>query len=193
MSSHSGKFVLRIPPALHKELATKARREGLSLNVFCLHLISTAMHRSLLTVPWKDKLETVVTYLKKYHGKALLGVIVFGSRVTGEATDDSDLDLLIVLDNRIPIRRGLYRGWDRDSPQIGVGLLDPHFTHLPNHVYEAGAVWLEAATSGEIVYDPQHRIQKILMTLQQPIASGTIRRGWSHGHPYWTRNDNEKP
>lgn len=191
MSHHSGKFVLRIPPPLHKELATHAHKEGVSLNALCLQLITNALHPTN-TASWPDVLAPVINYLQTQCGKNLLGIIAFGSRITGTATEDSDLDILVVLGDKVAIRRGLYRDWDNDAPRIDDYLLDPHFTHLPKDIREVGAVWLEAATSGEIVYDPQHRIQKVLDELKQPIESGKIRRGWSHGHPYWTRSDNEK-
>lgn len=190
--SRSGKFVLRVPPPLHKELVTHAREEGLSLNALCLQLISTALHGPTGQPSWKERLETVITYLQRQYDKSLVGIVAIGSRITGNATDDSDLDLLIVLDSKISIRRGLYRDWDNDSPQLADFVLDPHFAHLPGDLSHVGAVWLEAATTAEIIYDPKNRIQKVLDELKQPIESGKIRRGWSHGHPYWTRSDDEK-
>lgn len=192
MQSHSGKFVLRVPSALHKELSTLAHKEGVSLNSLCLQLISTAIHGPEVQSSWKERLDEVITYLQKQYDKDLLGIIAFGSRITGTATETSDLDLLVVLNSNVSIRRGLYRDWDNSNPQIPVCLLDPHFTHLPSDILNAGAVWLEAATTGEIIYDPHHKIQTVLSCLKQPIESGKIRRGWSHGHPYWTRSGDEK-
>lgn len=189
--SHSGKFVLRLPPRLHKELVTHAHKEGVSLNAMCLQLITSALHPTS-TASWSDVLAPVIHYLQTHYGKNILGIIVFGSQITETATEDSDLDLLVVLSDMTAIRRGLYRDWDHNAPHIEDYLLDPHFTHLPSDIQNIGAVWLEAATSGEIVYDTQNQIQKMLIQIKQPIKSGKIRRGWSHGHPYWTRSDYEK-
>jgi predicted RNase H-like HicB family nuclease len=36
----SGQFKLRIPKALHRELAYRARQEGVSMNQYCLYLLS---------------------------------------------------------------------------------------------------------------------------------------------------------
>ena len=37
---YSGQFKLRIPKALHKALAEHARREGISMNQYCMYLLS---------------------------------------------------------------------------------------------------------------------------------------------------------
>lgn len=38
--AYSGQFKLRIPRSLHRELAEEAKREGISMNQYCLHLLS---------------------------------------------------------------------------------------------------------------------------------------------------------
>jgi predicted RNase H-like HicB family nuclease len=42
---YSGKFLLRIPKSLHRELAVRARRDGMSLNQYVGHLLSLAVGR----------------------------------------------------------------------------------------------------------------------------------------------------
>lgn len=37
---YSGQFKLRIPKELHRDLARKAKREGVSMNQYCLYLLS---------------------------------------------------------------------------------------------------------------------------------------------------------
>ncbi len=37
---YSGQFKLRIPKSLHRRLATDAKREGISMNQYCLYLLS---------------------------------------------------------------------------------------------------------------------------------------------------------
>ena len=39
-SQYSGKFVLRIPKSLHAQLASKAEKEGVSLNQYALYRLS---------------------------------------------------------------------------------------------------------------------------------------------------------
>jgi predicted RNase H-like HicB family nuclease len=39
----SGQFKLRIPKSLHKELMEKSKEEGISMNQYCLYLLSKGM------------------------------------------------------------------------------------------------------------------------------------------------------
>lgn len=45
---YSGQFKLRLPKSLHKKLAERAKREGISLNQYCVYLLSEhhALHAS---------------------------------------------------------------------------------------------------------------------------------------------------
>lgn len=40
LESYSGQFKLRIPKSLHKEIVTQAKREGISMNQYCVYLLS---------------------------------------------------------------------------------------------------------------------------------------------------------
>ena len=40
LSSYSGQFKLRIPKTLHRSLALNAKKEGISMNQYCLYLLS---------------------------------------------------------------------------------------------------------------------------------------------------------
>ena len=40
LMSYSGQFKLRIPRSLHRDLAQRARQEGISMNQYCLYLLS---------------------------------------------------------------------------------------------------------------------------------------------------------
>lgn len=40
LENYSGQFKLRIPRSLHKSLAEHARREGVSMNQYCVYLLS---------------------------------------------------------------------------------------------------------------------------------------------------------
>ena len=41
-SNYSGQFKLRIPRSLHKTLAERSRQEGISMNQYCLYLLSNS-------------------------------------------------------------------------------------------------------------------------------------------------------
>lgn len=40
LSSYSGRFKLRIPKTLHRKLVIQAKNEGVSLNQYCVYLLS---------------------------------------------------------------------------------------------------------------------------------------------------------
>ena len=40
VNEYSGQFKLRIPKSLHRELVNNARKEGVSLNQYCVYLLS---------------------------------------------------------------------------------------------------------------------------------------------------------
>ena len=40
LMDYSGQFKIRIPKSLHKSLAENARREGISMNQYCVYLLS---------------------------------------------------------------------------------------------------------------------------------------------------------
>ena len=44
--AHSGRLLLRMPPALHGELARAAEREGSSLNAYITQTLSDSLHGS---------------------------------------------------------------------------------------------------------------------------------------------------
>ena len=42
LEDYSGQFKLRIPKSLHRTLAEKSREEGISMNQYCLYLLSNS-------------------------------------------------------------------------------------------------------------------------------------------------------
>ena len=53
LNEYSGQFKLRIPKSLHKALAEHSKKEGISMNQYCLYLLSKYDESSL--VPEADK------------------------------------------------------------------------------------------------------------------------------------------
>jgi len=43
LEDYSGQFKLRLPKSLHKTLAEKSRQEGISMNQYCLYLLSSSV------------------------------------------------------------------------------------------------------------------------------------------------------
>lgn len=46
LETYSGQFKLRIPKSLHMELAEKSKEEGISMNQYCVYLLSKGICKS---------------------------------------------------------------------------------------------------------------------------------------------------
>lgn len=186
---HSGKFVIRMPPTLHQKLAKWAMQEGVSLNKVCTQLLESGLRHTHEEPAWQRAAMELLPLLQERFGGKLLGVALFGSQVSGEATARSDLDILIVLDRSIPIHRSLYRWWEEAVPYKREPERAPHFVHLPVKPRTAGSLWFEITLKHKILYQKKRCLDRIFRELQQLIDSAQIRRESVHGHPYWVWTD----
>lgn len=192
MSSVSGKFVLRIPSSLHQSLSSESKKKGLSLNQYCLEILQSRFKCNTKALqqhlPHANK---IISKLKKKLGDSFLGIVMFGSRALEEHTEDSDLDLLIVLKASASLDRSLYRWWDDQSFDLSYPI-NPHFVTLPSDTSQIGSLWLEAASSGKLILDTNNKISAFFKKIHQAIDEGLVQRSWSHGHPYWIWKNHEK-
>lgn len=176
----SGRFVLRIDPALHAALTEAAEAAGLSLNEYCARK---------LAAPGSDvtgAMVEVVTRSAVVAGAALQGLVAFGSWARGEMTTASDVDLLVVVDAGLPITRDLYRTWDREPTIQWEGHpVEPHFVHLPADPGGISGLWAEAALDGIVLFDRNLAIARWLGGVRRQIATGRMVRREAAGHRYW--------
>jgi predicted nucleotidyltransferase len=195
---YSGNFVLRVPPDFHRKLSQMASQSGESLNRFCLKKIkdSLQLHPSLSGVEQKPSFQSTLAEKLKSAGIPLIGIVMFGSTARGEARDSSDIDLLLVVDQSLPLTRKLYQIWDdcistlQTSSEISAQL-SPQFVVLPREPANAGSLWFETAIEGLIWMDTDFKIERFLAQIRMAIVRGEIRREVSHGHPYWIKNLNK--
>ena len=178
--SPSGRFVLRRPPALHATLREAADRAGLSLNEYCVRTLAA------LGPDPTGPGAAVAARAAEAFGPALVGVVLYGSWARGEATEASDIDVLVVLEPRRRVTRATYLEWDRDPLEHEGHSVEVHIVSLPRAEREPGTLWLEAALDGVAVYDRDRRVSRLLSQLRRDIAAGTITRRHAHGQPYWT-------
>lgn len=174
----SGRFVLRLDPALHEGARREAAHRGISLNAFCSQVIQSALTGS---AEYDKVFSEVIELSAKEYGSSFVGLVLFGSRARGDASELSDLDLLIVLDSKLALTRSLYRIWDRDLPEQA----SIHLSHLPSETSKAGSLWFECALDGKVVFDPSRRIKRTLSGLRDYITSGAVTRKVTHGQGYW--------
>jgi len=178
---HSGRFVLRLPPALHGALHAAAAAAGLSLNEYCVRRLATAGPG----VAVDPSAAALVQRASALAGPALVGVILYGSWARGAATAASDVDVLIVVDRTLPLTRDLYRRWDEAPVQWHGRLVDPHVVHPPR-AQVVGGVWAEAALDGVVLFERTWQLSASLGAIRRDIAAGRLVRRLVHGQPYWT-------
>ncbi|MBY0384858.1 toxin-antitoxin system HicB family antitoxin [bacterium] len=179
MSVFSGKFVLRIPAHLHKELKVNAEQHGVSLNTWILNQLERPITSS------DTFFLNLLPALNENFAHDLMGVVLFGSVVRGDHHASSDVDILIVLKPSKSIDRHLYRLWDEKIANSVPQKLEPQFVNLPPSAAIASSLWLEVAMEGKILYDKDGSVAKHLSSLREQIATGSYQRKISHGHPYW--------
>jgi predicted nucleotidyltransferase len=180
MEKPSGKFNLRVPPALHKSLKQQARQNKLSLNQWINILLSSPGEV-------KNDLAPLIDHFKDH----LRAVVLFGSTARGERGVHSDIDWLIVLSDDVPIKRSLYHDWDEGISLRLDPLISPQFVHLPKDLKHTSSLWLEVALEGEILYDPSNEVRAFLYKLKNLIANGRVQRNTSNGHSYWVRESED--
>jgi len=175
----SGKFVLRLDARLHGLLRGDARAAGASLNDWCSRTLSAPGAGGIDAAPG------VVLAIRSRLGNDLVGVIVYGSFARGELSTGSDVDLLVVLGERVPITRSLYREWEGAVPDWNGREIDLHFVHLPTAADRVSASWAEAAVCGIVLYDRALEVSRRLIGIRERIATGELVRRMSQGQPYW--------
>ena len=175
----SGTFVLRIDPRLHGLLRREAATAGASLNEWCSRTLAAPGAAGI------DAAAAVVLPLRARLGDALLGVVVYGSFARGELSTTSDVDLLVVVAERVPITRALYREWEGGVPPWDGREVDLHFVHLPDPTAAVSGSWAEAAVCGIVLYDRNLALSRRLIGIRERIAAGRLVRRMAQGQPYW--------
>ena len=117
-------------------------------------------------------------------GDALVGVLLHGSWIRGDATPTSDVDVIVVVESRVHLNRALYRTWDQQPVTWKGRPVDAHFVHPPRDETMSG-LWAEAAIDGLVLFDRGGHLAETLARVRRAIADGRIVRRVVHGQPYW--------
>lgn len=175
----SGRFVLRIEPELHAVLKEAAREAGLSLNDYCTRKLMVP--GANVAGPGAEVVERVA----RRFGPSLLGVVVYGSWVRGEAADGSDVDVLVVVDATVEVVRGLYRSWDEEPLSWEGRPVEVHFVRLPGVSEPLSGLWAEAALDGVVLFERGLVVSRRLASMRRRLVAGDVSRRRVHGQPYW--------
>lgn len=198
-SEYSGKFVVRLPLELHRKLVSEAQKRRQSLNNICVEFLSEGFKKGGQSEKIQHKYQNIISMVKNRFGQNLIGILIFGSQISGEATHSSDIDFLIVLSDKISLTRSLYHWWDETTPSESDTLpasdhetINPQFVHIPSYPHESGGLWFEVAMSHNMLWEKGKRVTKFLDALKEMIDKDQIRRYWSNGHPFWVWKKHEE-
>lgn len=196
----SGRFLLRISPALHRALRRRATDEGKSLNKYCSDVLGAVVEDATpgRSRAWQAAAAVVVARV----GEELDGVVLFGSRAHGWDGPGSDIDLLLVLREGAVLGRDRYAEWDRTLARAAEiralgAQVSPHFALLPTGppgtADGGGGLWLEAALHGVILWQRNPAVSRWIAEARELMAEGVLRRRRAHGQPYWRREGKRDP
>jgi hypothetical protein len=176
------RFLLRLPPGLQAALTQVASSAGLSLNQWCVQRLSAPG----ASAAGESGGAAAVARAAELVGGHLIGAVVYGSWVRGQASPQSDVDVLVIVDHRVRLSRDLYRRWDAAPVGWGDRRVDPHFAHLPQAPAGVGGAWAEAALDGVVMLERRGLVSQHLAAVRHEIAAGRLVRKIVHGQPYWT-------
>jgi predicted nucleotidyltransferase len=182
ISGCSGRFVLRIDPGLHAALREAARAAGSSLNEYCARKLATPFGR---LEGW-ELASQAVRRAAQVVGEDLVSVVAFGSWARTELHAESDVDILVVVDENLRLARDLYLRWDETPIQWRGRRVEPHFVHLPDPARAPLGLWAEIAIDGIILFTRDLQLPSLLVRIRHDIAAGRIIRRVVHGQSYWT-------
>jgi len=130
-------------------------------------------------------LQTLIEHLRRHLGERLDAVVLFGSRARGEATEESDWDLLIVVEGlpRSPLAR--QRLWLSIVPRAWLTQAAP-LLRTPEEWYRrVTPLTLDIALDGRVLYDAQGRMQAFLKALRHHLHRIGLVRRHVDGQPVW--------
>lgn len=181
-SGLSGRFLLRIEPGLHGALREAARAAGVSLNEYCARKLVTPNS----DFAGLDLATDAVRRATSVVGDSLIALVVFGSWARAELHDQSDIDLLVVVEDGTELSRDLYLAWDEAPIWSHGSRVEPHFVHIPEPTRTLVGLWAEIAIDGIILFTRDLTLPSLLARVRRDIAAGRIIRRVVHGQPYWT-------
>jgi predicted nucleotidyltransferase len=181
----SGVFVARVGPELHRRLKADAQHQGRSLNELCLKRLQLPAVLEYLPPSLATAASTVIASF----GSEVMGLVVFGSFARQEATDASDIDLLVVFKSGAVINRGRYTQLEKQSPIDEK--IETHLVSLPAFADRVSGLWAEVSLDGVIIFDRDFSVHRYLTHVRRLIAEEKVTRRRAHGQNYWIHHSED--
>ncbi|NCN28137.1 nucleotidyltransferase domain-containing protein [bacterium] len=177
------RFLLRLPVALFESLQQSADSRRVSVNQFITTALEESSAENILTIA---NTAIDLNRIREIYGSSLEGILLYGSQVRGEAHQDSDIDLLMVLSAQSSIERKLYKQWDEAS--VFSPKVSPSFAKIPllKGQNQIGSLWRELALDAKVLWERDLKLSQTLSEIRKQILeSSNAERKTAHGHGYW--------
>ena len=142
----------------------------------------------------RKDLDRLVEILREEWGDDLVSVVLFGSQVTGNARDESDIDVLIVRDG-FPAGR-LTRRREFDALSVRIPPLHRTLSTVLLRPAEAAVTkpfYLDMTIASELLYDKDGFFAGVLARLKRRMDELGTRRAYDvTGAPYWVLKPDAK-
>jgi predicted nucleotidyltransferase len=172
MNRPQARFLLRLNEITHQRLTRLAQQRGSSINQLCNELIENGLSQG-----GTQDSQLLQSIQQTYADDGLMGVILFGSQARGDATSQSDIDLLFIFEPNTPINRKLYQKWKNDAYSV-------HCVSFPKDEARDSSFWFEIALDGKILWGAE-KLRPFLNEMKRKLSSGKYIRKLTHGQPYW--------
>ena len=130
--------------------------------------------------------DKLVKHLLKFFGDRLVSVIVYGSVGRGEASEESDIDLLVVVKDLPKSRFERQRIFSRIEEEIGrdSAKFSP-ILKTPEEASRITPLYLDLVEDSIILYDRDDFMKKVLDRLRRRLEELGARRIWRGKSWYW--------
>jgi hypothetical protein len=138
-----------------------------------------------------ERLRKCASELEKMLGDEFLGLVLFGSWARGEAREDSDVDVFVVLKSLkgLEARAAVYRVVSRGVGRA-VTLVDARADELFGRELELTPLLLNILVDGIVVYDRTGKLAELAAKARRLVeAEGLVRYRTPDGKYGWKRLD----
>lgn len=135
-----------------------------------------------------EQAETFTKVLSESYPKQLISVVLFGSVVRGEAKEDSDIDLLVVMKDLPPgryVRKGVLEPVFEKISSEGCDAAFNCHLKTPDEAKKITVLYYDFPEEARLLYDQDRFFQKIIEETARHIKkTGAVRKRWGK-YRYW--------